>query len=260
MANRVKAERNAAIVHLRLTGKTYEECGKQFGITQECVRQICARWGPKAALAIAKEMADGDVPAQEVSKKLDQCVRLKCLPSEKAKETILRSILWQAGRFQDLTLRSGFWIYGSGAMERQMKHLSVRVTDGFEAVDATIYLHGVCGVFALALHDRIGHPIEALLDDNDGPMWSRLVHLYCPVKVLGQQGYADVRGITTSWDEFLEEYAELSSTWERQPVDSDELREQLLMEMDKDTLEQFYRVAVALIQAEPWAYNGSMIK
>ena len=44
MANRVKAERNAAIVHLRLTGKTYEECGKQFGITRERVRQICARW------------------------------------------------------------------------------------------------------------------------------------------------------------------------------------------------------------------------
>lgn len=141
-----------------------------------------------------------------------------------------------------------------------MKHFMTRGASGFEAMDATIYLHGVCGVFALALHDRIGHPIEALLDDNNLPMWSRIVHLYCPVKVLGQQGYADVRGITTSWDEFLEEYAELSGAWERQPVDADELRDQLLMEMDKETLEQFYRDAVRLIRETPWAYDGSLIK
>ena len=80
------------------------------------------------------------------------------------------------------------------------------------------------------------------------------------MKVLGQQGYADVRGFTTSWDEFLEEYAELSDTWERRPVDQGELREQLFMEMDKDTLEQFYRDAVRLIRETPWAYDGSLIK
>lgn len=258
MANYAKLDRNAAIVHLRLTGKTYEECGKQFGITRERVRQISARWGPKTVLAIAKKMADEDVPAQEIAEKLDQCARLKCLLFEKDKETILRSALWQAGRLQDLTLRSGFWLYGPGSMEEQMKHFSV--SNGFEILDTTIYLHGECGVFALALHDRLGYPIEALLDDSNGTVWNRLVHLYCPVKVLGQQGFADVRGITTDWNEFLKEYAELSDSWERQPVDPDELRKQMLKEFGKETLEQFYLVAVALIREEQWAYDGSAME
>ena len=47
---------------------------------------------------------------------------------------------------------------------------------------------------------------------------------------------------------------------ERQPVDADELRDQLLMEMDKETLEQFYCDAVRLIRETPWAYDGSLIK
>ena len=254
----VKPERNLAVVKLRLTGKTYEECGRQFGLSRERIRQICAEWGPQLALTTAKQMAEDESPTQEIADMLDKCVQFKCLPAGKAQDT-LRSALWQAGRFQDLTLRSGFWLYRPDAMEAKMKRCMVRTAAGFEAMDTTIYLHGVCGVFALALHDRLGYPIEALLDDHDGLLWSRAVHLYCPVKVLGQQGYADVRGITTNWEEFLEEYAKLSDTWERQPVDPDELREHLFMEMGEDTLEQFYRGAVRLIRGELWSYDGSLM-
>ena len=255
----VKPDRNLAVIRLRLTGKTYEECGRKFELSRERIRQICSEWGPRFALEAAKQMAENDAPVLKITGMLDRYVQHKCLPANKVQDT-LRSALWEAGRFQDMTLRSGFWLYRPDTMEAQMKHFMVRTSRGFETMDATIYLHGVCGVFALALHDRIGHPVEALLDDNNLPMWSRIVHLYCPVKVLGQQGYADVRGITTSLDEFLEEYAELSNTWERRPVDPGELRKQLLMEMDKDTLEQFYRDAVRLIRETPWAYDGSLIK
>lgn len=259
MDTRGKPDRNLAVIRFRLTGKTYEECGKKFELSRERIHQICVEWGPRFALGVAKQMADDDAPVQKITDMLDRYVQHKCLPVNKVQD-ILHSALWEAGRFQELTLRSGFWLYRPDAMEAQMKHFMVRGADGFETIDATIYLHGVCGVFALALHDRLGHPIEALLDDSDLPMWGRLVHLYCPVKVLGQQGYADVRGITTSWDEFLEEYAELSNTWERRPVDPGELRKQLLMEMDKDTLGQFYRDAVRLIREMPWAFDGSLIK
>lgn len=259
MDGRVKPDRNLAVIRFRLTGKTYEECGKKFELSRERIRQICAEWGPRFALAAAKQMAEDEDSVQEITGMLDKCVQHKCLPACQVQDT-LHSALWEAGRFQELTLRSGFWLYRPDAMEAQMKHFMIRGASGFEEIDATIYLHGVCGVFALALHDRFKHPIEALLDDNDLPMWSRLVHLYCPVKVLGQQGYADVRGITTSWDEFLTEYAELSNTWERKLVDPDELREQLFMEMDKEILEQFYRGAVRLIRETPWAYDGSLIK
>lgn len=259
MDTRVKPERNLAVVKLRLTGKTYEECGKKFELSRERIHQICSEWGPRSALAAAKQMAEDDAPVLEIAGMLDRYVQHKCLPAGKVQD-ILRSSLWEAGRFHDLTLRSGFWLYRPDSMEAQMKHSMVRTAGGFEPMDATIYLHGVCGVFALALHDRLSHPIEALLDDSDGPLWSRLVHLYCPVKVLGQQGYADVRGITTSWDEFLDEYAELSGAWERQPVDPDKLRERLLSEMDKETLDRFYRGAVRLIREEPWSYDGSAVK
>lgn len=259
MDSRMKPDRNLAVIRFRLTGKTYEECSKKFEISRERIHQICSEWGPQFALATAKQMAEDEDPVHEIVGMLDRCVQHNCLPAGQVQGT-LRSALWEAGRFQELTLRSGFWLYRPDAMEAQMKHFMVRGAGGFETMGATIYLHGVCGVFALALHDRLGHPIEALLDDSDLPMWGRLVHLYCPVKVLGQQGYADVRGITTSWDEFLEEYAELSDTWERRPVDQGELREQLFMEMDKDTLEQFYRDAVRLIRETPWAYDGSLIK
>ena len=102
-----------------------------------------------------------------------------------------------------------------------MKAVQVRRPEGWEPVDATIFLHGICGVFALALHHLLGYPIEVLLDDSEGEMWARLVHLYCPVEVREQQGYADVRGITTSWDGFLAEFADLSETWEHQKVDPD---------------------------------------
>ncbi len=259
MDSRMKPDRNLAVKRFRLTGKTYEECSKKFEISRERIHQICSEWSPQFALATAKQMAEDEDPVHEIVGMLDRCVQHNCLPAGQVQGT-LRSALWEAGRFQELTLRSGFWLYRPDAMEAQMKHFMVRGAGGFETMDATIYLHGVCGVFALALHDRLGHPIEALLDDSDLPMWGRLVHLYCPVKVLGQQGYADVRGITTSWDEFLEEYAGLSDTWERRPVDQGELREQLFMEMDKDTLEQFYRDAVRLIRETPWAYDGSLIK
>lgn len=259
MDTRVKPDRNLAVIQFRMTGKTYEECGKKFELSRERIRQICTEWGPRFALATAKQIAENEASVQEITGMLDKCVQHKCLPANKIQDT-LRSALWEAGRFHELTFHSGFWLYRPDAMEAQMKHFMTRGASGFEAMDATIYLHGVCGVFALALHDRIGHPVEALLDDNNLPMWSRIVHLYCPVKVLGQQGYADVRGITTSLDEFLEEYAELSNTWERRPVDPGELRKQLLMEMDKDTLEQFYRDAVRLIREMPWAFDGSLIK
>lgn len=259
MDTHAKSDRNLAVVRLRLAGKTYEECSRQFGISRARIHQICTEWGPKFALETAKQMAEDETSAQKIADMLDKWVRLKCLPANRV-HTTLRSALWSAGRFQDLTLRSGFWLYGHDAMEAQMKQALVRTDHGCKTMDATIYLHGVCGVFALAMHDRLSHPIEALLDDSDGHIWNRLVHLYCPVKVLGQQGYADVRGITTSWDEFLKEYAGLSSTWERKPVDPDELREHLLMELGKETLVQFFRGAEALIREEPWTYDGSAME
>ena len=100
-----KSDRNLAVVRLRLTGKTYEKCGKKFELSRERIRQICSEWGPQFALEAAKQMADDDAPVQKITDMLDRYVQHKCLPVNKVQD-ILHSALWEAGRFQELTLRS----------------------------------------------------------------------------------------------------------------------------------------------------------
>lgn len=259
MSNNSKPDRNRALLEARLSGKTYKECGLQFEISRARAQEICAKKGPSYARGVAKQMAEAGNPKLDIEAKLSQYAERGLLKPEKVRDT-LRAALRQAGRVQDLALQSGFWIYGPNTMEEKMKAVQVRRPEGWEPVDATIFLHGVCGVFALALHHLLGYPIEVLLDDSEGEMWARLVHLYCPVEVREQQGYADVRGITTSWDGFLAEFADLSETWEHQKVDPDELREQLLAEMDNEAFCEFYGIAAALIREENWAYDGARME
>ena len=130
MDSRMKPDRNLAVIRFRLTGKTYEECSKKFEISRERIHQICSEWGPQFALATAKQMAEDEDPVHEIVGMLDRCVQHNCLPAGQVQGT-LRSALWEAGRFQELTLRSGFWLYRPDAMEAQMKHFMVRGAGGF---------------------------------------------------------------------------------------------------------------------------------
>ena len=76
--------------------------------------------------------------------------------------------------------------------------------DNSEEVDAGIFLHGICGVFALALHDRFGYPIEHVVvleepDDEDAEPYNDLIHIYC----VSDNKFYDVRGCADNEDLFL---------------------------------------------------------
>ena len=61
-----KDNRDLAILRLRMAGKTYRECGAQFGITGSRARQICVREGFKNALNIAQYMAEHGDPKPKI--------------------------------------------------------------------------------------------------------------------------------------------------------------------------------------------------
>lgn len=86
---------------------------------------------------------------------------------------------------------------------------------GGSRMDAGIFLHGVCGIFALTLAEEYGYPIyvtyaqpeSEFSDDEDEPDldWcvSNAIHFYCVEPVGDDTWYIDVRGRTKDWDQFM---------------------------------------------------------
>ncbi len=79
--------------------------------------------------------------------------------------------------------------------------------EGFNDVDeegirfnAFDFLHGYCNEFADFLHKKYGYQVEAVKEDGE------LVHMYCTADISGKKHYIDIRGITDSWEEFMEEF------------------------------------------------------
>lgn len=77
-------------------------------------------------------------------------------------------------------------------------------------VDASYFLHGICGIFAFALHQVKGWPIVSLYNPDEdkfdyapNDFLFPVVHLFCAPR-LGL--FADCRGITDSEERFVEEF------------------------------------------------------
>ena len=99
-------------------------------------------------------------------------------------------------------------------------------------LDASVFLHGLCGFFALALHDKFGYVIEAMCErpeENDGERYNwktTLIHLYCRK----EDKLIDVRGTTNDRKEFYDEFADFFDTYDDLwfvQVKSSELKEWL---------------------------------
>ena len=120
---------------------------------------------------------------------------------------------------------------------------------------AAWYLHGVCGIFALALHDIFGYAIVVAAEENiDGsPLESGLVHVYC------QDGdyYIDVRGVTDNWDAFIDEFADFLGGYDDEyaEMSADDLRGLCGLEMSAEEFEWLYQAAAKLIQEHYDDYN-----
>ena len=66
------------------------------------------------------------------------------------------------------------------------------------------FLHGYCDEFANVLKDKLPEEFEIKsITDTDG----RLIHAFCEGTIEGVTYYADARGITNSWEEFSNEFA-----------------------------------------------------
>ena len=67
--------------------------------------------------------------------------------------------------------------------------------------DAEYFLHGLCHIFAYALHKKFNYDIYELRSEADS-----IIHWYCIYEYNGNTVYIDVRGITTNYEEFLSEF------------------------------------------------------
>lgn len=263
MGGKRKEDRNAAMLEMRLTGKTYRECGDQFGVTASRARQICFEQGIRTARALAMEMAAAGTAKQEIVstiRKYTQDSRM----GEKFEHLMVRNALKKAGRYSEIDLESGFWTRWINRektdIQDLMKHSLSYIDGDIIHVDAGLFLHGVCGIFALALNDTFGYPIEVLQWVDDEPsesIWDGLEHIYCPVTVLGQKGWADVRGITTDWNAFCKEFGDPNQLCVYSDVDPDHLRADLCRDIDHESFVALYKEAKGLIEAWKPAYDGS---
>lgn len=111
-----------------------------------------------------------------------------------------------------------------------------------------IFLHGICGVFALALHDHLGYPISALhwRDEDPGDLWAGLEHFFC---IAPGRVYVDVRGSTGDFHAFCMEFPSPKNFRILENLDAAQLRADLVFEMGEENLAKLYGKAMAEIEA-----------
>ena len=118
---------------------------------------------------------------------------------------------------------------------------------------AHAFLHGICGIFALALHDIFGYALDWCVEDDfeyaDDPVpMDYLVHVFCFDEE--RAAFIDVRGITTSMEAFFEEFEDFFTP----PgiyvgdLDAEMLKQTMVSDMGNKTYEDLYAAACALIQ------------
>ncbi len=117
-----------------------------------------------------------------------------------------------------------------------------------------IFLHGVCGVFALALHDRLGYPISAFhwRDEDPGDLWAGLEHFFC---IAPDRVYVDVRGATGDFQAFCMDFPSPKHFRILEDLDAAQLRTDLAHEMGQDNLDVLYNKAIDEIDAHLESYN-----
>lgn len=126
-----------------------------------------------------------------------------------------------------------------------------------EWFSAFYFLHGICGFFALALHDYYGYDIWRLdgidedVDEGEEPM-DFLIHIYC-VAPNGQ--LIDVRGSTTDENAFVEEFLDFcdEDNINGRSMTAEELRNFLKPLLSEKEFDYFYYAAMDMITThEDW--------
>ena len=121
-------------------------------------------------------------------------------------------------------------------------------------MDATAFVHGICGIFALALNNKFGYPIYYIetTEEDDGYEYEQLVHIFC----MKDNMYIDIRGMTTEEDSFFVEFNDFLDSGSRILDTSQE--ECLLFvkeSMSEEEYDIFLRAAESIIDEHmDWYY------
>lgn len=133
---------------------------------------------------------------------------------------------------------------------------------------ADVFLHGFCGIFALAIADTFGYEIEVSAaepedkDDTDcGPnllMDWNIVHIYCVQRegADAETAYIDVRGVTSDEEKFFDDFSdELCGEDDYLIFSTDDIRDFCCSCMSEEGYKSLYAAALAIVQSTPSIYQ-----
>ena len=149
-------------------------------------------------------------------------------------------------------MTKGFYQYGADPDEVMLSTYVDREHD----VDAYCFLHGMCTIFAVALHREFGYSIYMLRDADDEPVLDSLIHIYCIAgDSKGMRHYVDARGVTASKDAFLDSFEDFFDFPAEQEIQEDEVERLMIEDMGKETYQFFLNCANQLIALHMNYYN-----
>lgn len=141
-------------------------------------------------------------------------------------------------------MKTGFWL--TPAIDEALENAHLSTGD-----ESSIFLHGLCGIFALALHEKFGYELEYIVDKNEPPSLAYLIHVYCHE----EDQFIDIRGQTDDKDTFMAEFEDFFERYVTIPVDVETLAKALTDWTDSETLTRYTDAARAFIQAHKDYYE-----
>lgn len=161
------------------------------------------------------------------------------------------------------SIRTGLFFFPEEAAEHLRGEMFTADAGIPSRTDAGIFLHGICGVFALALHDKFGYPIEHIVapmepeeeyegDSEDNAPVNSLVHIYC----VQDDVLLDVRGATDNEPLFMSEFSDWVDGNESYfSFDAGDCREFVESSMTAQEYAAYYNAAIEMIERHPDWYQ-----
>lgn len=122
------------------------------------------------------------------------------------------------------------------------------------------FLHGVCGIFALALHDVFNYDIGWILDDEEDDIydpWHHLVHVFCHYETEeGTTVFVDIRGSQSDEDIFETPFEDFFVEPQYDfNLSCDDIKDNICMDISKKLFDNYYAAAIHFIRTNNEAYT-----
>lgn len=117
--------------------------------------------------------------------------------------------------------------------------------------DATVFHHGICTVFALALNQLYGYELLCLFDSQDeSHTLGNIIHVFCevPNHDINFDYYVDAQGITDDITEICEGFEDFFTEPLILETTPEELKAEIISTMGEETANEWLQKAVAFIK------------